>query len=365
MKMSSSAPAMEYTLLGSSDLKVSKVCLGTMTWGQQNTMAEGIEQLNCAFDEYGVNFLDTAEMYPVPTKPETQGETDRVIAKWLKGRDRSKVILATKVSGASDRITWLPGRDGAGARVSKKDIKISVEESLKRLETDYLDLVQIHWPDRYVPLFGGATYDQTLEREYYSFEEQLRAFDELIKEGKVRHIGISNETPFGVMKFGQTARELGLPKMVSIQNSYSLLVRSDYETGLTEVCSPSNENVGLLAYSPLCGGILTGKYARADCPPTSRLNLFEGLMPRYKQSLAQEAVKEYSDIAEKYGMTPTELSLTWCHNQKHVASSIIGATTMKQLRENLDSYSKNHLIVPEVISDIEKVYKKFRDPSRT
>jgi aryl-alcohol dehydrogenase-like predicted oxidoreductase len=234
---------------------------------------------------------------------------------------------------------------------------------LKRLETDYLDLVQIHWPDRYVPLFGGATYDQTLEREYYSFEEQLRAFDELIKEGKVRHIGISNETPFGVMKFGQTARELGLPKMVSIQNSYSLLVRSDYETGLTEVCSPSNENVGLLAYSPLCGGILTGKYAKADCPPTSRLNLFEGLMPRYKQSLAQEAVKEYSDVAEKYGMTPTELSLTWCYNQKHVASSIIGATTMKQLKENLDSYSKNHLIVPEVISDIEKVYKKFRDPS--
>jgi Aldo/keto reductase family len=186
MKMMAT-PEMDYINLGSSDLSVSKVCLGTMTWGQQNTMAEGIEQLDVAFKEYGINFLDTAEMYPVPTKPETQGETDRVIAKWLKGRDRSKVIIASKVSGASERITWLPGRNGNGARVSKKDIMVSVEESLKRLGTDYIDLVQIHWPDRYVPLFGGAAYDQSLEREFYSFEEQLRAFDDLIKQGKVRH----------------------------------------------------------------------------------------------------------------------------------------------------------------------------------
>jgi aryl-alcohol dehydrogenase-like predicted oxidoreductase len=186
MKMMAT-PAMDYINLGSSDLSVSKICLGTMTWGQQNTMAEGIEQLDIAFNEYGINFLDTAEMYPVPTKPETQGETDRVIAKWLKGRDRSKVIIASKVSGASERITWLPGRNGNGARVSKKDIMVSVEESLKRLGTDYIDLVQIHWPDRYVPLFGGAAYDQSLEREFYSFEEQLRAFDDLIKQGKVRH----------------------------------------------------------------------------------------------------------------------------------------------------------------------------------
>lgn len=183
----SSTPTMDYANLGSSDMKVSKVCLGTMTWGQQNTMAEGIEQLDVAFNEYGINFLDTAEMYPVPTKPETQGETDRVISKWLKGRDRSKVILASKVSGASERITWLPGRNGEGARVSKKDIIVSVDESLKRLGTDYIDLIQIHWPDRYVPLFGGAAYDQKLERSYHSFEDQLRAFDELIKQGKVRH----------------------------------------------------------------------------------------------------------------------------------------------------------------------------------
>ena len=186
MKMSTS-PAMDYIPLGSSDMMVSKVCLGTMTWGQQNTMAEGIEQMNIAFDEYGINFMDTAEMYPVPTNPQTQGETDRIIAQWLKGRDRSKVILASKVSGASERITWLPGRNGDGARVSRKDILVSVDESLKRLGTDYIDLVQIHWPDRYVPLFGGAAYDQKLEREYYTFEEQLRAFADLIKAGKVRH----------------------------------------------------------------------------------------------------------------------------------------------------------------------------------
>lgn len=187
LRMMSTAPDMDYINLGSSDMKVSKICLGTMTWGQQNTMAEGIEQLNVAFDEYGINFLDTAEMYPVPVKAETQGETDRVIAQWLKGRDRSKVILASKVCGASERITWLPGRNGAGARVSTKDITVSVEESLKRLGTDYIDLIQIHWPDRYVPLFGGDAYDQTLEREYVSFEEQLRALDDLRKQGKIRH----------------------------------------------------------------------------------------------------------------------------------------------------------------------------------
>jgi aryl-alcohol dehydrogenase-like predicted oxidoreductase len=166
------------------------------------------------------------------------------------------------------------------------------------------------------------------------------------------------------MKFSQAAAAYKLPKVISLQNSYSLLVRSDYESGLTEVCSPRNENVGLLAYSPLCGGILTGKYARDDCPKTSRLNLFEGLMPRYKQSIAQEAVKEYSDIAEKAGLTPTELALCWVYNQPHVASTIIGATTVKQLKENLDSYSKRNLVDQKVCQEIEGVYKKYRDPSR-
>jgi aryl-alcohol dehydrogenase-like predicted oxidoreductase len=300
----SSLNMMDYTKLGSSDLMVSKVCLGTMTWGQQNTEEEGIEQMNVAFDEYGINFLDTAEMYPVPTKAETQGATDRCIAKWLKGRDRSKVILATKVAGASERLTYLPGRNGKGSRVRREDIIASVDASLERLGTDYIDLLQIHWPDRYVSLFGGSAYDLTQERDYTPFEEQLETLGEIVKAGKVRYIGVSNETPFGVMKFKQIAEKMGLPAICSIQNSYSLIVRSDYESGLIECCSPRHENIGLLAYSPLAGGILTGKYAKPDCPTTARLNLFQGYMERYKSSICADAVADYCSIAEKHNMTP-------------------------------------------------------------
>ena len=223
--------AMDYIKLGDSDLQVSKVCLGTMTFGEQNTLQDGIEQLDMAFKEYGVNFLDTAELYSVPTRAETQGNTDRIIAKWLKGQDRSKVILATKVSGNAAGIKYMPGRNGKPCQLTREQILASVDASLKRLETPYIDLLQLHWPDRYVSLFGGGAYDIKQERDYVSFEEQLRALEELIKAGKVRHIGVSNETPYGVMKFTQTAKELGLPKIVSIQNSYSVLVRSDYEAG--------------------------------------------------------------------------------------------------------------------------------------
>lgn len=351
--------------LGSSDLLVSKVCLGTMTWGQQNTEEEAHAQLNYAFNECGINFLDTAEMYPVPTKAETQGKTDHYIGNWLKTVDRSKVIVATKVAGFSESITWLPGRGGSGSRVSRAQILVSIEESLKRLGTDYVDLLQIHWPDRYVPLFGQGPYDKNLERaNSISFEEQILALDELVKAGKVRYIGVSNETPFGVMKFASAAQLLGTAKMISIQNSYSLLVRSDFENGLSEVCSPSNENIGLLAYSPLAGGILSGKYARDDCPPTSRLNLFPGYMARYKQSLAQAAVAEYSKIAEKHGLSSTELALAWCYKQPHVASTIIGATSIQQLAENINAYSKMEKISDQVILEINEIYKRFRDPAK-
>lgn len=355
---------MDYTNLGSSELKISKVCLGTMTWGQQNSLTEAHDQLDIAFDKYGVNFLDTAEIYPIPTKPETQGATDCIIAPWLKKRNREKVILATKVAGASEQITWLPGRDGKGSRVRKADIMVSVDESLKRLGTDYIDLLQIHWPDRYVPLFGSAPYNSSLEREYTAFADQLRALEEVIIKGKVRYIGLSNETPFGVMKFSQIAEKFGFPKPVSIQNSYSLIVRSDFESSLVEVCSPSNENLGLLAYSPLAGGILSGKYLQEDCPSTARLNMFPGYMSRFKQSLAQAAVKEYSDVAKKYGLTTTELALMWCYTRPHVASSIIGATSTTQLIENLNSYSKIGEINDAIIADVEDVYKRYRDPAK-
>lgn len=279
--------------------------------------------------------------------------------------DRSKVILASKVAGNSPNLTYMPGRNGKPTQVSKDQIEVSVDESLKRLGTDYIDLLQIHWPERYVPLFGSGSYNISLEREAVSFEEQLLALEGLVKAGKVRFIGLSNETPYGIMKFKQTAKELGISaQIVSIQNSYSLIVRSDFENGLSEVCSPRHENVGLLAYSPLAGGILTGKYARDDCPPTSRLNLFPGYMGRYKQSLAQQAVAEYCTIAEKAGLTATELALAWCYKQPLVASSIIGATSMQQLKENIGAFGNMDKITDEVVFLIEDVYKRFRDPAK-
>ena len=347
---------------------VSKVCLGTMTWGQQNTKEEGMEQLDYAFAN-SINFLDTAEMYPVPTKAETQGRTDETIGTWLsqKGKDRSQVIIATKVAGASDFITWLPGRGGKGSRVTSKDITVSVDESLKRLKTDYIDLIQIHWPDRYVPIFGADGYDLSKERDYESFENQLLAFEALRKAGKIRYIGLSNETPFGVLKFQEARKKLGLNdlKIVSIQNSYSMIVRADFESSLVEVCSPRHENIGLLAYSPLAGGILTGKYMREDCPKTSRLNLFTGYMERYKNSYCAAAVKAYAGVAQKHGLTLTQLALGFCYNQPHVASSIIGATTMDQLKENLAAYEMRHRVADKsVLADIAVVYAQYRDPSK-
>lgn len=214
------AVSMQYTTLGSSKLSISKVTLGTMTWGQQNTESEGHAQLDMAFKEYGVNMLDTAEMYPVPTNANTQGATDRTIASWLKkcGISRDKIVIATKVAGPG--ITWLPGRDGQNSRVREKDILVSVDESLKRLGVDYIDLLQIHWPDRYVPIFGQSIYNRTLERDSTSFEEQLVALSKLIKAGKVRHVGLSNETPYGIMKFAASAEKLGLSPFISLQNSY-------------------------------------------------------------------------------------------------------------------------------------------------
>lgn len=372
-----SADDMGYTTLGGSGLEVSKVCLGTMTWGEQNTMEEGVAQLDAAFDQYGINFLDTAEMYPVPTKAETQGFTDRTVGAWLRARGgasrRGEVVLATKVAGASERITWLR-KSGEGTRVSRADIMESVDASLRRLGTDYVDLLQIHWPDRYVPLFGAGAYDPSLERDdAVPFLEQLEAMRDLIEAGKVRHLGLSNETPWGICEFRRLALELpGLPMPVSVQNSYSLLVRSDFESGgLSEVCSPSHANVGLLAYSPLAGGILTGKYREKKAKSggtlnaEARLNLFPGFMSRYKQSLAVDAVDAYCAVGKKHGLSPTELSLAWCYSRPWVASTIIGATSLEQLEEDVAAYKLAKTFTKEMSEDIDEVYKRYRDPSRT
>lgn len=348
--------------LGKSALEVSEVCLGTMTWGKQNTMDEGVAQLDMAFDEYGLNFLDTAEMYPVPTEASTQGLTDKTVGQWLKKRGkRDDVVLASKVCGASDRINWVRS-DGRTPRVTKADIIESVDASLGRLGTSYIDLLQIHWPDRYVPLFGGDSYDPSLEREAVPFYDQLDGLKAVIDAGKVRYIGVSNETPYGVCKFVDFAdRFEELPRICSIQNSYSLIVRSDFENGLAEVCSQSHCDVSLLAYSPLAGGILSGKYAQGS-PEGARLNLFPGFMDRYLQSRAREAVDEYIAIASKFDVTPAQLALAWCYRNPLVTSTIIGATNLEQLRENIEAH---HIQLPEEALDaINDVYKRYRDPSK-
>ncbi|XP_052208543.1 uncharacterized protein LOC127812209 [Diospyros lotus] len=356
--------ALQYRTLGDSDLLISEITCGTMTFGQQNTEKEAHEILSYAF-ERGINALDTAEAYPVPMKKETLGRTDLYIGSWLKSKPRDKIILATKVCGYSERATYL--RDNAKTlRVDAANIRESVEKSLKRLNTDYIDLLQIHWPDRYVALFGEYFYDPSKWRPSVPFVEQLRAFQELIDEGKVRYIGVSNETSYGVMEFVHAAKVEGLPKIVSIQNSYSLLVRCSFEIDLVEVCHPKNCNIGLLAYSPLAGGTLTGKYLNSDSEASrrGRLNLFPGFMERYNASLSKEATIQYVEVAKKHGLTPVQLALGFARDRPFMTSSIIGATSVGQLKEDIDAFLTTDRPLPaEVMADVENVFKRYKDPT--
>ncbi|CAN6547767.1 unnamed protein product [Malus baccata var. baccata] len=355
---------LQYRKLGDSDLVISEITLGTMTFGEQNTEKEAHEILSYAF-ENGINALDTAEAYPIPLKKETQGSTDRYIASWLKSQPRDKVVLATKVSGYSERSSYL--RDNATVlRVDAANIRESVEKSLKRLGTDYIDLIQIHWPDRYVPLFGAYSYDFSKWRSSVPFVEQLKAFQELIDEGKVRYIGVSNETSYGVMEFVHAAKVEGLPKIVSIQNNYSLLVRTRFEIDLVEVCHPQNYNIGLLAYSPLAGGSLSGKYidSTSEASKKGRLNLFPGYMERYNKSSAREATIKYIELGKKYGLTPVQLALGFVRDRPFVTSSIVGATSVTQLKEDVDAFLLTERPLPqEVMADIEEIFKRYKDPT--
>ena len=356
---------MDYVKLGTSDLEVSKVCMGTMTFGEQNTLEEGVEQLDVAFDEYGVNFLDTAELYPVPGRAETQGRTDEAVAAFLKGRKRDDVVLATKVCGCDDRMTWMPrGVPGEATRLSREQILYSVDESLKRLGTDHVDLLQLHWPDRYTGgLFGTPDFTPSRVRESIPFEETLEALRHLVDEGKVRYVGVSNETPYGVnsMIGLATSDPAKYPRIVSIQNSYSLVVRKDFEAGLAESCY--HHRVGLLPYSPLAGGSLTGKYAdRESVPEGARYTMFPGFMDRYYGSQNEAAVAAYGKIARGRGLTPTQLALSWCYHREHVASTIIGATSIAQLREDIEAYDLR--LDDETIDEIEGVYRQFTDPTK-
>ncbi|GAB2265987.1 hypothetical protein Dimus_001018 [Dionaea muscipula] len=356
--------SLQYKKLGDSDLEISEITLGTMTFGEQNTEKEAHDILNYAF-ESGINILDTAEAYPIPMRKETQGRTDLYIGSWLKSLARDKVIIATKVCGYSERSSYL--RENAKIlRVNAANISESVEKSLRRLNTDYIDLLQIHWPDRYVALFGDFTYDPAKWRPSVPFVEQLRALQELIDEGKVRYIGVSNETSYGVMEFVNTAKVERLPKIVSIQNCYNLLARCPFEVDLVEVCHPNNCSIGLLAYSPLGGGNLSGKYldAESEAARKGRFNLFPGYMERYTKSYAKEVTAIYVELAKKHGLTPVQLALGFTRDRPFVTSSIVGATSVEQLEEDIDAFFTTERPLPsQLMEEINQVFRRHKDPA--
>lgn len=345
---------MEYRKLGNSDIEVSLICLGTMTWGEQNTLDEALAQMDYALSE-GVNFFDTAEMYPVPPKAETQGRTEEYVGEWFARRgQREKVILATKVSGRSSA-DWKHLR--GGPRLSREHIHLAVRESLKRLQTDYIDLYQVHWPERVTNYFGQLGYQHSDETDLVPIAETLYALDELVKEGLVRHIGISNETPWGMMEYLRIAKEDNKARLVSIQNPYNLLNRS-FEVGLAEMAI--RENVGLLAYSPLAMAMLTGKYMGGARPPGARLTIFERFQ-RYTGPLAVAASEEYVNLARQHGVDPGTLALAYVNSRDFVTSNIIGATSLEQLKINIDSVGER--LSEEVVESIEAIHKQYSNPA--
>jgi aryl-alcohol dehydrogenase-like predicted oxidoreductase len=343
---------MEYRQLGSSDLKVSALALGTMTFGEQNTEAEAHAQLDYAITR-GVNFIDTAEMYPVAPRAETVHRTENYIGTWLKRQQRDRLIVATKIAGPARGFTWIRGTP----RINREHISAAIDGSLRRLQTDYVDLYQIHWPDRYVPMFGSTSYDVTQERETVPIAEQLQVLAELITAGKVRHIGLSNETPWGVAEFVRCAEQLGLPKIVSVQNAYHLMNRT-FESGLAEVCH--HANVSLLGYSPLAFGWLSGKYI-ANPQAHGRITLFPNFGQRYAKVNVPPAVREYMRIAQEAGLTPATMALAFARTRWFAGSVILGATTLEQLRENLDS--AEIFLSTEVLEKIEAVHRRYPNPA--
>ncbi len=339
--------------LGTSDLQVSPICLGTMTFGEQNSEAEGHSQINYALDR-GINFLDTAEMYPVMPRAETSGATESIIGSWIKksGR-RADIVLATKIAGPS-RMNWI--REGQN-NFDRANLRAAVEASLIRLQTDYIDLYQLHWPSRNVPVFGQLYFNPQHERPCIAIEETLDALQTLVTEGKIRHIGVSNESAWGVSEFIYLSQTRGLPRIASIQNAYHLANRA-FESGLDETCF--RENVGLLAYSPLAFGQLTGKYIQ-DPKAAGRLNLFPPeWSPRYLRPRVSEATRRYMKIAEDNGMSMTELALAWCYTRWFVASTIIGATSVEQLKANIDAYEVK--LGNEVVKAVNEVQLEFTNP---
>jgi aryl-alcohol dehydrogenase-like predicted oxidoreductase len=351
---------MHFRQLGNTDLHVSPICLGTMTYGDQNTQADANNQLDYALAQ-GINFIDTAEMYPVPPKAETFTRTETMIGHWLKTQKRDEIILGSKVAGRNRGLNWIRGGDDV---LTRANIREAIHDSLKRLQTDYIDLYQIHWPERNVPLFGQYQFDPAGEKDaqgnqkaWVSIQTQLETLAELIEEGKVRAVGLSNEQPWGVMEFLRIAKEYHLPRVASIQNSYNLMNRV-MDVGMSEILY--RENLSLLAYSPLAFGHLSGKYVD-DPQAVGRVTLFLGYAKRYNKPSVPTASAAYAKLARQHGLTPTQLALSFVMHRWFVTSTIIGATNMVQLQENIAAYQVK--LSDEVLAEIEHIHLTMMNPA--
>ena len=343
---------MNYKKLGNTDIDISTICLGTMTWGEQNTQNEAFDQMHYALDQ-GVNFWDTAELYAVPPKAETYGHTEVIIGNWFEQtKKREKVILATKVGGPSRK--YMRGGENS---FFGKNLAEALNGSLKRLKTDYIDLYQLHWPERNVNNFGTLGYEHK-EKKWNAFEDVLNNLKKFIDQGKIRYVGLSNETPWGVLNYIQLANDKKLPRMMSIQNPYSLLNRT-YEIGLSEISI--REEIGCLAYSPLASGYLSGKYRNNNFPKGSRMERdFDFWQYRYNTPNLKNAVEEYYKISNKYNLDMSQMSIKFCEMQEFITSVIIGATTMEQLKTDIESVNVN--LSNEVIKEINNVQKIYPNP---
>jgi aryl-alcohol dehydrogenase (NADP+) len=339
--------------LPGTDLVVSNVCLGTMTWGEQNTESDAHAQLDCAVG-HGVNFIDTAEMYPVPPNATTQGRTEAILGRWLAKQRRGDLIVATKVAGPGRR-DWIRG---GRTDLTRDVIAEAVETSLARLQTDYIDLYQIHWPQRNVPMFGAAEFDPSNERTGPSIHEQVEAMAALISAGKIRHYGLSNETAWGVCEFRRVARQMGVAGPVTVQNSYSLVSRGA-DNDLAEVMF--REQMSLLAYSPLAGGMLSGKYRNGARPPDGRFTRFDGFSLRFRKPLVAEAIEAYAGVAQQAGLTLVELALGYVRSRWHVGATIIGATSIAQLEEDLAAASRE--LDSATLAQIAAIQLRYPNPA--
>ncbi len=344
---------MKYTIIPNTNIKVSKICLGTMTFGEQNTESEAHEQLNYAVDK-GINFIDTAEMYPVPGKKETQGKTEQYIGTWLKNQQRDSLVVATKVTGPAPYFNFL--RPDLG--FSKKVIHEALNQSLKRLQTNYVDVYQLHWPERNTNFFGQRNYKHKVNEIWEdNFKEVITTLDALVKEGKIRHYGVSNETSWGLMRHIAESNQHHLTRVKTIQNPYSLLNRT-FEINLAEVAM--RENVGLLAYSPMAFGTLSGKYLNGQMPKKSRLKLFSQYS-RYSNSQSEFLIQKYADLAKELNLSLAQLSLAFVTQREFLTANIIGATTMEQLKENIGSIQVE--LSAEILDKIDKIQELQPNPA--